>query len=219
MPEPKSAKYDLTVVLGEHFGKHWGMRPDIQERLDETARLYKSGRIRTILVSDKWAIWYDWLHIKPPISEAVQMKNYLAEKGVPRRDIALERRSKDTIGNIYYTKLFLRRHPEYKNILVICAATRAKRVTFLFHKFFGPDFPATFYPIVPKRASLSSLGSEPRLLKVQREFLKRVRPGHEEDLGGRLYSRPYYRRQARALDNGVVRDRKLSPKTIQELRV
>ena len=94
--------YDLAVVLGTRFTQDYQLRQDLIDRLDRTAELYKQGRIKKILVSGRWTIWYDWLSITPPTTEAALMKQYLVAKGVSTRDITKESRSKDTIGNIYY---------------------------------------------------------------------------------------------------------------------
>ena len=193
-------KYDLVVVLGLRFGRHWGLRADLKNRLDKVARLQKEGRLEKILVSGRWTIWFDWLSIKPPITEAQRMKKYLIKLGVPASDIIMETHSKDTIGNVYYLKLFLKDKPKIKYILVVCASQHEPRVRFLFKKFFAGSPQIVFLAIPASHYKQSALGSEKRLLAEQKEFLRDVRPGHEEDLRHRLYNSKYYRHQAKEIE-------------------
>lgn len=198
-------EYDLAVVLGLRFGAKWRLRKDLKNRLDKAAALYREGKFETILVSGKWTIWFDWLHIHPPITEARLMKSYLQKKGIPGANILMEANSKDTIGNVYYLKLLLKDFPQYNKLLVICADQHEKRIKYLFSRFFDSRFKVTYYPVTALHYDKSSLGSEEALLREQSEFLDDLRPGHEEDIIERLYSEPYYRRQAEAVEKGLLK--------------
>jgi uncharacterized SAM-binding protein YcdF (DUF218 family) len=194
-------KYDLCVVLGLRFGGRWGLRSDLKQMLNKAADLYRTGSIKTIVVSGRWTIWYDWLHIKPPVTEAMLMKRYLQKQGVPKDSIICESYSKDTVGNAYFVKVLTKKHPTFKRILVICALQRERRARFLFHKFFGDDYSVSFYPVYAQHDAQSSLGNEEKLLEEDKKLLEHVRAGHEEDIKQQLYSLPHYRKQAIAIES------------------
>ena len=200
----KDGPYDLIVVLGLRFQGHWHLRSDLKRRLDKTAELYKTGRTKAILVSGKWTIWFDWLHIKPPVTEALLMQHYLMRQGVPSDAIHLEQYSKDTVGNIYYLRLFLDRHPEFQRVLIVCAAQHKERIDFLVHKFFGPAARRiTLYAMTARHYRQSALDKEAVLLRQEQEFLRTIPAGHLKYLRQSLYSLLTYRRQARAVEKGL----------------
>lgn len=193
--------YDLCVVLGVRFKGRWGLREDLRNRLDKVVDLYLRGSIKTIVVSGRWTIWYDWMHVKPPVTEAMRMKRYLQRRGVPENAIICESRSKDTVGNVYFVKLLTKKFPQLRSILVVCATQHEQRVRFLFHKFFSDKYAISFYTVHAKHYNQSSLGNERRLLEDEMKLLDSVRDGHEEDVRQYLYSMPYYRKQALAVES------------------
>jgi uncharacterized SAM-binding protein YcdF (DUF218 family) len=198
-------KPDLIVVLGVNLGKHWGLSKDLQTRLKTAAELYKQGTAKHIAVCGRWTVWYDWLKLKPPVTEAKMMKRYLINHGVSPHAIISEQTSKDTIGNVYYLKLKLRTHPQFKKILVICAEPHTPRVKFLFHKFFGPDFKISYLPVSAPHYKRNTTGNEKSLLAEQEGLLALVRPGHEEGLKHHLYNDHYYRKQAKQVEKQIAK--------------
>lgn len=87
------------------------------------------------------------------------MKSYLVRHGVPAQAIISEQSSKDTIGNVYYLKLKLRNHPDFKKLLVICAEPHSRRVKYLFHKFFGKNYVITVLPVAAPHYRRNTTGN------------------------------------------------------------
>jgi uncharacterized SAM-binding protein YcdF (DUF218 family) len=110
-PKKRRPSYDLIIVPGLKLGPHWGLRRDMRVRLQKAAELYKENPGVHIAVSGRWSIWYDWLNIRPPITECKRMKNYLVRHGVKAQDVVMESQAKDTPGNAYYLKRYVRTKP------------------------------------------------------------------------------------------------------------
>ncbi len=178
---------DLAVVIGTRFDKNWQLRQDLKQLLDETYKLYKKGEIKKIMVCGKWTIWYDWLYIVPPTTEAQLMKDYLVKKGVSPADIIKETRSKDTIGNLYYLKLFLDCNLGYRNILIICSTQRLERIKFLAGKILGDKLRVSYFTVDAPGDAASSLGSEASIRQAQESFLSDVSNGSVDGLRHKLY--------------------------------
>jgi len=191
-----NTNYDLIVVPGLKLGPRWGIPNDLISRLKVAVEAYEKNPGVHIAVCGKWSIWFDWLGIKPPVTEAQKMKSYLLKHGVNGKDILMESRSKDTIGNTYYLKRIVRQNPQYKRLLVICASQHKKRIAFLFDTFFGPNYRINYLAVSAPHFHKNTTANETTCLKEQRELLKNVRPGHEEDFEHKLYNSPYYARQA-----------------------
>ena len=193
-------KYDLIVVPALRLGPHWGLRRDLKKRLLRAVEMYKKGDAQHIIVLGRWTVWFDWLGVRPPVTESVRMKQFLVSHGVARQDVITEQHSKDTIGNAYYLKLYLQKRPQYKKLVVICAKQHEQRVRFLFEKFLGSSYALTYIPMTASKFGRDSTGTEAKLLREQRQLLKNVRPGHVEDFSHQLYNSKYYRDQARAAE-------------------
>ncbi len=188
--------YDLIVVPGLKLGPNWGLRKDLRARLTLAAKLYYENPGVRIAVCGKWSIWYDWWGIQPPVTEYERMKAYLVRHGVKARDIITESRSKDTAGNVYYLKRHLRVKPNYRRLLIICAAQHKTRLEFLFYKFFGKEYSIEFLGVEVPNHEADISGDEVRILAEHRALLAGVRPGHEEDFKHKFYKCAYYTRHA-----------------------
>lgn len=101
----------------------------------------------------------------------------------------MEKRSKDSIGNIYYLKKLLKNRPSYKTLTVICAQRHTARLQYLFDVFFDNSYRIHFMGVNSK----GDYTDEKRLLRQTKSVLSGVRPGHEEDFKHRPYVSKFYR--------------------------
>lgn len=106
----------LLIILGQQLDENWRLIQDLVERLDLAGSIYNTNPDIKILVCGKYAISFDWMGIKPQAFECMEMKQYLVANGIPAYIIATENKSKDTIGNVYYAKQYVKKHPKYKII-------------------------------------------------------------------------------------------------------
>src|SRR5688572_12368995 len=98
-------QYDAVIVLGSKPNPTtWQFPLHVIATLDRAIGCYKTGQAAYIIVSGKWALSYDRLHITPPYKECDEMAAYLTKHGVPPEAILSEGLSMDTVSNMYYIK-------------------------------------------------------------------------------------------------------------------
>lgn len=113
------------------------------DRLLHTLWLYRAGRIRRILITGgSGAIGGAKGH-----TEAEELQILLRLAGVPKRDILLETRSRNTRENALFTRQLLARHPEIKSTVLITSAFHQRRAIGCFAKvgLHPAPFPAGYY--------------------------------------------------------------------------
>ncbi len=103
-------KSDAIIVLG---AKLWGDKPApmLQYRLEKALELYNEGYGDKIIVSG--AQGHDEL-----ITEALAMKNYLVENGVPADVILEEDNSYSTYQNLYYSNKIMKENELESAVIV-----------------------------------------------------------------------------------------------------
>ncbi|RPD48554.1 YdcF family protein [Hymenobacter sediminis] len=113
------------------------------DRLLHTLWLYRAGYIRKIIVSGGSGA----LGGAKTRTEAEELGILLRLAGVPRQDILLETRSRNTRENALNTKSLLAQHPEIKSIVLITSAFHERRALGCFRGVgLQPSvFPASFY--------------------------------------------------------------------------
>jgi uncharacterized SAM-binding protein YcdF (DUF218 family) len=128
---------DVAIILGG--GTDGTLTPMLytKERLEGfIAQGEKFGSV-PIIVSGGYSASLDK---RPKYLEADVMKKFLIVAGFSARVIYLEKRSRDTIGNAYYSKQIVKKHPRWKNILVVTTTGHIPRSRWIFKKVFGPKY-------------------------------------------------------------------------------
>lgn len=105
---PKKA--DVAIVLGAAV---WGDEPSpgLRERLDMAAQLFREGYVSHVIVSGGLGSGKRW-------EEAVIMKRYLEEKGIPSEVIHEENEASDTYENLAFSQAIMQRHG-WKRALIV----------------------------------------------------------------------------------------------------
>ncbi|MBX0290012.1 YdcF family protein [Hymenobacter sp. HSC-4F20] len=113
------------------------------DRLLHTLWLYRAGRIRKIIVSGGSGA----LGGTKGQTEAEELGILLRLAGVPRQDILLETRSRNTRENALNTKAVVAQHPEIRSIVLITSAFHERRALGCFREVgLQPAvFPASYY--------------------------------------------------------------------------
>ncbi|OWP63267.1 hypothetical protein CDA63_09580 [Hymenobacter amundsenii] len=119
--------------------------PQQADRLLHTLWLYRAGRIRRIIVSGGSGAAFDSV----ARSEADDLRILLRLAGVPKQDILLETRSRNTRENALYTKELLARHPDIRRTVLITSAFHLRRAEACFAKvgLHPASFPAGYFSI------------------------------------------------------------------------
>lgn len=186
--------YDAILTLGNGLTEEWKLPDIVVLRLKRIADLYFQKVSNKIIVCGRWSINWDIKGIKPPTTEAEEMKKILLSLGVSDQDILKEEWSRDTIGNAYFSKIKIIKPHNFKTILVVCSDFHLKRAQFLFQKIFNNEYRMDFLTTPTESGKDSQfMQLEEGVLARQRKFLSAMEDGDDAFLQARLYSDPYYR--------------------------
>jgi len=136
--------YDCAIVLsgGSYFDMHSSQLQLNQaaERLTEPVILYKKGLVKKLMITGGSA------NVFPPYQkEAVYVKMFWKDLGVPEADILVESESRNTIENALYSKKMLEtKNLSFQNTLLITSALHAPRGEYIFKK---QGFDVDVYPV------------------------------------------------------------------------
>ncbi len=117
----------------------------------------------------------------PPRAEATAMAEIAVAAGVPPGSITAETRSRDTIGNIWFTKPLLG-EPAGQDVTVVTSDWHAARVRYLAQVIWGPGYQVTVEPLADEmntRPPEETARWEAGLLGVSRRWFAAVRPGDD----------------------------------------
>lgn len=137
-----------------------------------------------IVVSGGYSVW---LKKRPKYTEAEVMKNFLVKKGF--RNILVENKSRDTVGNIFYTKQILSKNPGWKNILVVTTRGHRLRSEWLFKTIFGSAYS---FKYLEAPTLTGNFGTKKRkeyenyVVGVYKKMLKGIKPGDDKNILKRL---------------------------------
>jgi uncharacterized SAM-binding protein YcdF (DUF218 family) len=111
---------DVIMVLGEE--SYWGetYNPCLVARVNHGVALYKKGYAPKLLMSGG----YD--ENKPLHNEAETMKEIALARGVPEKDILLEKNSTSTYENLVFSKLILEQNA-LSSVLLVTAPFHSPR--------------------------------------------------------------------------------------------
>ena len=144
-------KIDVIVILGG--GTDGTLIPMLytKERLDACMKLGKIIFTTPIVVSGGYSIFIE----KPKYTEADVMHHYLVEHGIPSKHIYKESKSRDTITNAYFTKQIIKKHLQWKRVLIITTDGHIARSRWIFKKVFGDQYQFSFLGVPSNSASFA----------------------------------------------------------------
>lgn len=185
--------YDVILTLGNGFTKDWGVPSTVENRLRNVAYLHKHKVSDKILISGGYSISWDVLGVKPPTTEAREMKKMLITFGIAEEKIFIEEKSKDTIGNLYFSKIKFLIPNNWKHILIVCTDVHRKRIESLANKILGNEYHVS-YQTTPSHSLHDEefIKSQAIVLRKQNEFLSQMKIGEDLFLAERLYKDPFY---------------------------
>ena len=130
---PKDKVYDCAIVLAgasayDHYSKSLQMN-QAAERITEPVILFKKGLVKKLLISGGSA------NVFPPFEkEAVYVREFWLDLGVPDSAIIIESESRNTVENANFSKNILEKRGKFKNILLITSALHMPRSKCIFDK-------------------------------------------------------------------------------------
>lgn len=119
-------KHDVAIVLGgmAEYDNELN-RLSIRrggDRIWQAITLYKTGKVKKLLISGASGYVFD-----RGLKEAKQMKDVLAEWGIPEEDILTEEKSINTYENALYSKEVLNKHKELKTFVLVTSGSHMRR--------------------------------------------------------------------------------------------
>jgi len=168
---------DVVVALGGGISAGGEPGPATVARARRAAGLYRSGRAARIVMSGAYGM-YD---PPPPRAEAAAMAEIAVAEGVPPGSVTAETRSRDTIGNIWFTKPLLG-EPAGQVVTVVTSDWHATRVRYLAQVIWGPGYQVAVEPLAGEagtRPPEEIARWEAGLLAVSRRWFAGVRPGDD----------------------------------------
>ncbi len=183
------------VILGGGINKNGNLPQYVKKRLDKATEIFKKDKNAKILVSGRYSFLYP-KSLLPPITEAQAMKNYLIKKGILKKNIFLENKSKDTISNAYYAKKIYFIPKKEKEAKIITSEFHLPRVKYIFKKVFGKDYNFRYIAIssnLNKKSAEKVKTRQKKLLKKTKEILGEMRDGEHNFLKNKFYKLKYYR--------------------------
>ena len=113
---------------------------------------------------------------KPSVSEAQAMKDYAISLGTPQNKIFVETESKDTMGNLYFTKLNLLIPLGIKDVTIVRGPNQSdERIEYLATKILGDDY--NFKVIGPNIQRPSEKEREQKSLDMAKRWLNPINNG------------------------------------------
>lgn len=129
---------DAILVLGGGLDADHELDDCARQKLDYAASLLERRGPAAVIVSGGYSYK---LPTPPPITEARIMRDYLVSIGVVRSNIFCEEESKDTFGNIYFSKVTFLKPNNWQNVLVVASINHSlNRVNYLLTKILGDTY-------------------------------------------------------------------------------
>lgn len=128
---------DVIIVLARGVEQDGSLPPDPMARVRKGVELYKAKVAPVIIMSGSWTYHQD---VSPSRTEAAAMKDYAVSLGVPEATVIEETKSKDTLGNAYFSKKDFCEPRNWHNIVVVTSDDHLERSQYIFTKVFGPEY-------------------------------------------------------------------------------
>ncbi len=185
------------VILGGGIAQNGQLPEHVKKRLKMAWQVLKKNKDAKILVCGKYSFLYPKNKL-PKKTESQAMRDYLLEMGIPKKNIYLENKSKDSIGNAYYAKkLYFIPKKEGRGI-IITSEFHLARVKFIFKKIFGNNYKFKFIGVpfsLKNKRGKKIIERQKELLEKIKEILNKMELGDHNFLRGKLYKLKYYRKK------------------------
>ncbi len=120
---------DVIVVLGNRLKRDGSLGKTARARVEKGVELLQSGLAPILALSGGAG----YSGPRTGITEATQMKRYAMALGVPKSAIVLENKSRDTIGNAYYTRDLVKLHG-WHSLALVTSESQMERAMFIFRR-------------------------------------------------------------------------------------
>lgn len=190
---------DVIIVLGGGVHDDGSLPTRARARVRKGVSLYHQGKAQKLLMSGSHS---GHLGQMPQVTEARAMKKYAIFLGVPSRAILIEEKSKDTIGNAYFSKVnVLQRYKKWKSVIVVSSKDHFPRARIIFEHTLGPKYTiecvsSNPYALHHHLACFLGLMRNDVLLVETETFFLGIQKGDDKSIQERMIAvHPYYSRE------------------------
>ncbi|MEK7660263.1 MAG: YdcF family protein [Patescibacteria group bacterium] len=179
---------NVIIVLGG--GTDGTLNPILytKERITAALEVINKYSSVPVIVSGGYSTWMQFV---PHYRESEVMKHFFVGHSVPKSRIIVERESRDTIGNLYFSKLIIKKHRSWKHILIITTKGHESRVRWTFRRIFGNGYSVSCTGV---ETELKSFANNPRREAYERyiqrlinkEFFRGMKDGDDRKLGAHM---------------------------------
>jgi len=167
-------KIDVIIILGCGIDRQGAVSKITKERLDIFLKKKNKFSDIPILLSGRWS---GFERNKPKITEAQAMKKYLVTRGINSARIYLEMKSLDTVSNAIFSEKIVRKHKNWRHILLVTSDWHTKRTLWIFRKVFGsPYYIYVLSATSQERDRKKRKLYEDYLLALAKRILSKARP-------------------------------------------
>lgn len=173
---------EALIVLGLKLDDSGSPSNELRRRVDLAGDLAEKFGCKILLSGGR-------RNPRPEVSEAEVMKKMLVEKGVPRDSMAIEDRSRDLVGNAYFSKPICEAHG-WHDVRVVTSEYYLERTKFVFGRTFGSRFNLSFSWVTSGSSARRAI--EKLFLLPTKLFFLNVSTGDTGDVRQRLRIHPLY---------------------------
>lgn len=184
---PHDGKYDAIVVLGNRMDARGVLNAESADRLSLATKMLNSGDA-PMMVTCGWAI-----HPDCDICIADAMFHHAVEHlGADHNKIAVERNSRDTVGDAVFVlqNFAIPRH--WRTILVVTSDYHVARAEAVFSYVFGPEISIQICGVVSQQGELTKASEEQSMVAFYQTFAG-IQRGDAGAIWNRMLERhPFY---------------------------
>jgi len=171
-------KIDVIIILGCGINRQGTVSRITKERLDFFLEKKNKFSDIPILLSGRRS---GFKKNKSKTTEAQAMKKYLVTRGINSTRIYLEMKSLDTVSNAIFSEKIVRRHKNWKHILLVTSDWHTKRALWIFRKVFSnPYYIYVLSAPSQERDRKKRKLYEDFLLIFAKRILNKIRPAKQE---------------------------------------
>ena len=159
-------KYDVAVIFGGSLGPQKILQDFVKKRGEKGIELHKQGEISNLIMSGASSFF-----VKKNLKthEAEAMSEYAVSRGIKKENIFLEEKSRDTIGNIYFSGKIIKKN-KWKRIVCVTSCFHFKRAEYLFSKVMGNKYEIKLIVTDDCKPNQDMLKREIKLLKIMKRI-------------------------------------------------
>lgn len=172
----------MIMVLGYRLLDNGGHDKELEGRLNKGIEIFKKGLGKKVIFSGGMG------NPKADKTEASVMKSLAILKGIDSKDIILEEKSLDTIGNAYFSKQIVKSY-SWNKIYVVTSCCHMPRASFIFNMCYGSGYELNYDYCSSGSESYEKAESEKEKTKLVKSFFKGMKPGNDEELKWRMYNK------------------------------